>query len=278
MSMTAGFNHVATVTADLDRVVGFYRAVFAATVTFEMAATADHPRMAVLDLGGGSALNITEQPADTIVGDRATSGHRGPIDHYGIAVANRAAVRELRDRLVAAGADVGDIQRLGGTWSLFFRDPDGMELEVCAPVRSDDGAAAGDAEAVEERHGEGRIRALVASVQAAQSMVEPFLELHTAETLVVNFGGRRVLGRADLRQAMEAAMASPLAEITTTTEVHDIRFVRPDVAIVSCTKHVDDRRGTPDALATRGSLTYVAVEDDGEWRIALAQTTPIAGA
>jgi hypothetical protein len=34
--------------------------------------------------------------------------------------------------LAAAGAqEVGDIQRLGDEWSLFFRDPDGMELEVC---------------------------------------------------------------------------------------------------------------------------------------------------
>jgi hypothetical protein len=39
----------------------------------------------------------------------------------------------MRDRLVAAGAEVGEVQRLGDIWSLFFRDPDGMELEVCAP-------------------------------------------------------------------------------------------------------------------------------------------------
>ncbi len=43
----------------------------------------------------------------------------------------------MRDRLLAAGADIGDIQRLGDTWSLFFRDPDGMELEVCTPVEAD---------------------------------------------------------------------------------------------------------------------------------------------
>ena len=76
MPTSTGFNHVATVTADLDRVVAFYRAVFDAQVTFEMAATGDHPRMAILDLGGGSALNVTEQPAGTIVGDRTTPGGR----------------------------------------------------------------------------------------------------------------------------------------------------------------------------------------------------------
>jgi catechol 2,3-dioxygenase-like lactoylglutathione lyase family enzyme len=35
MPMSAGFNHVATVTADLDRVAAFYRSVFDAEVTFE---------------------------------------------------------------------------------------------------------------------------------------------------------------------------------------------------------------------------------------------------
>lgn len=134
MPVSTGFNHVATVTADLDRVVAFYRTVFEAEVTGEMVATSSHPRMAILDLGGGSALNVTEQHEATIVGDRTTPGARGPIDHYGIAVATRAALDQVRDRLIAAGADIGHIQRLGDSWSLFFRDPDGMELEVCAQV------------------------------------------------------------------------------------------------------------------------------------------------
>jgi catechol 2,3-dioxygenase-like lactoylglutathione lyase family enzyme len=134
MPLTTGFNHVATVTADLDRIVTFYRTVFDAKVTLEIAARDDHPRMIILDLGGGSALNVAEQPADTIVGDRTRSGSRGPIDHYGLAVASRTALEEVKERLVAAAADIGDIHQLGDGWSLFFRDPDGMELEVCAPL------------------------------------------------------------------------------------------------------------------------------------------------
>lgn len=121
------------------------------------------------------------------------------------------------------------------------------------------------------------IRELVGRLQGLQSQVEPFVDLHTAETVIVNFGGRRVLGRENLRAAMEAALASPLAEVTTTNEVHDIRFVRPDVAIVSCTKHVSDQRETSEKFATSGSLTYVLVNDDGAWRVALAQTTPTSG-
>jgi catechol 2,3-dioxygenase-like lactoylglutathione lyase family enzyme len=137
MPMSTGFHHVATVTAGLDRVVAFYQTIFDARITTEMAATEDHPRMVILDLGAGSALNVTEQPAGTIVGDRSSHAVAVRIDHYGIAVASREDLTEIRDRLVAAGADVGEIQRLGDSWSLFFRDPDGMELEVCTPIDSD---------------------------------------------------------------------------------------------------------------------------------------------
>jgi uncharacterized protein (TIGR02246 family) len=121
------------------------------------------------------------------------------------------------------------------------------------------------------------IRRLVGELQATQSDVEPFLALHTPDAIVVNFGGRRVLGRDDLRQAMESALASPLAAVTTTAEIDDIRFVRPDVAIVNCSKHVTDVRGGSETFATKGQLSYVLVEDGGEWRVALAHTTPVAG-
>ena len=131
MPVTSGFNHVATLTPDMDRIVGFYKAVFGAEVTFEMQAKPDHPHMIILDLGGGAALNIFEVDKDTIIGERTQQGGRGAIDHYALAVDSRATLEAVRDRLVEAGADIGEIQRLGGEWSLFFRDPDGMELEVC---------------------------------------------------------------------------------------------------------------------------------------------------
>ncbi|WP_436794657.1 SgcJ/EcaC family oxidoreductase [Actinospongicola halichondriae] len=117
---------------------------------------------------------------------------------------------------------------------------------------------------------------LVNLAQASQSDVEPFLALHTSETVIVNFGGRRVLGIRELRSAMEAALASPLADVTTSVEVHDIRYLRPDVALISCSKHVNDARSDGGDLASRGALSYVAVRDDRRWRIALAQTTPVA--
>lgn len=94
--------------------------------------------------------------------------------------------------------------------------------------------------------------------------------------VIVNFGGRRVLGADQLRSAMEHALESPLADVTTTAAIHDVRYPRPDVAIISCTKHVVDARPSGGDLASRGALTYVAVREAGTWKVALAQTTPIA--
>jgi catechol 2,3-dioxygenase-like lactoylglutathione lyase family enzyme len=135
MPITSGFNHVATLTTDLDRFKAWYAEVFDAETVFEMAKRDDHPRMSIVDLGGGAALNVFEVAEEDMIGDRRRIGGRGNIDHFGIAVPDLSTLEEVRDRLTAAGADIGEIQNLGGdTWSLFFRDVDGMELEVCAPV------------------------------------------------------------------------------------------------------------------------------------------------
>src|SRR4051794_27336272 len=86
LPLSTGFNHVATMTADLDRVKDFYQRAFEAEIVFEMQASGDHPRMAVINLGGGSALNVFEVPSESIIGDRRSQGGRGPIDHYAVAV------------------------------------------------------------------------------------------------------------------------------------------------------------------------------------------------
>ena len=61
------------------------------------------------------------------------SGGRGPIDHFALAVESRDVLEEMRRCLVDAGAEIGEIQQLGSEWSLFFRNPDGMELGGVRP-------------------------------------------------------------------------------------------------------------------------------------------------
>jgi uncharacterized protein (TIGR02246 family) len=129
---------------------------------------------------------------------------------------------------------------------------------------------------------EAAVRRLVAEVQEHQNDLDRFISLHTADTSVVNFVGRRVLGRDVLHQAAKAALATPMAKVITTAEIEDIRFVRPDVAIVAAVKRVFDERepelrdGDGTALhASAGWITYVVVKEPDGWRIVSAQTTPI---
>lgn len=117
---------------------------------------------------------------------------------------------------------------------------------------------------------------LIEAAARHQSDPEPFLALHTDDVAIVNIAGRRVLGRDDLEAAMRSALSSPLADVTTTVDVDDIRFLQPDVALVSCTKHVNDARAEPgDAIPPAGATSYIVTKSGTRWQIALAQTTPI---
>ncbi len=134
MPITTGFNHIATLTSDMNRTVHFYQTAFDAEVVFEVEPHDDHPWMKIVDIGGGAALNVFEVPAEEIIGERRRPGHRGAVDHFAFAVDSRATLEGVKGRLVAAGAqEVGEIQQLGEELSLFFRDADGLELEVCCP-------------------------------------------------------------------------------------------------------------------------------------------------
>jgi catechol 2,3-dioxygenase-like lactoylglutathione lyase family enzyme len=134
MPITTGFNHIATLTSDMNRTVGFYETAFDAKVIFEIERGEDHPWMKIVDIGGGAALNVFEVPAGEIIGERRRPGHRGAVDHFAFLVDSPATLEGVKERLVAAGAqEVGEIQRLGRELSLFFRDADGLELEVCCP-------------------------------------------------------------------------------------------------------------------------------------------------
>ena len=137
MPTTCGFNHIGTLTTDMDLTVGFYEQAFGAVVVGEVPKTEDHPWMKIVDLGGGGVLNVFEVDAAAMIGERRRQGGRGAIDHFALTVPDRATLETVQQKLQDAGAqEVGEIQQLGPLLSLFFRDPDGMELEVCCQVEA----------------------------------------------------------------------------------------------------------------------------------------------
>ena len=56
---------------------------------------------------------------------------RGRIDHLGLHAASLDAFTEIRRRLIDRAASDGFVTDFGPVLSVFFRDPDGLEGEVC---------------------------------------------------------------------------------------------------------------------------------------------------
>lgn len=123
---------------------------------------------------------------------------------------------------------------------------------------------------------ESDIRDLVDAANRHQDDPDALLALHTQDTVIVNLAGLRVAGRHTFGEVMRRSLQGRLSNVRTRTEVTDITFVRADVALVSCVKHVEDTNPDADsaALPPSGMLTYVVVATGDGWRIALAQTTP----
>jgi uncharacterized protein (TIGR02246 family) len=120
------------------------------------------------------------------------------------------------------------------------------------------------------------ISALVDEAATVQSDTEGFMRLLTDDVVIVNIAGRRVIGKEAMREAMSAALQTRLANVITRNELRDVTFVRPDVAVVSVIKHVsDENEDASEEVPRQGSMTLVVAKEGEEWRIALAQTTPI---
>jgi catechol 2,3-dioxygenase-like lactoylglutathione lyase family enzyme len=128
--LLSGINHVATLTADTDRLCAFYQAVFDAVVEGEMRER-DGTRVTFLDVGPETQLNIFEIEGNTEAQRQAPMFGRGRIDHFGLQAASIEAFDLIRDRLIECGASDGFVTDFGPSLSVFFRDPDGLEGEVC---------------------------------------------------------------------------------------------------------------------------------------------------
>lgn len=130
--LTSGLHHIATLTADADRLCAFYREVFDAEVVRDgpEGAGEDGVRLAVIRLGPAAELNVFQVdgvPPPPPAGMFA----RGRLDHFGLMAASLEAFEAIRDRLIARGAADAFVTDFGPVLSLFFRDPDGLEGEVC---------------------------------------------------------------------------------------------------------------------------------------------------
>lgn len=125
-----GLNHVAVLTSDTDRLHAFYREVFDATVSHDTTEF-DGMRFSLVDVGPFTALNVFEVSGNREAQRQTPAFGRGRLDHLGLQAASREAFDEIRDRLVDRECTDGFVTDFGPVLSLLFRDPDGLEAEVC---------------------------------------------------------------------------------------------------------------------------------------------------
>lgn len=127
--LLSGINHVAVLTADTDRFTEFYGGVFGAT--HEVLQQREGFKLTIVKVGPTAELNVFELAGNTESQRQVPMFGRGRLDHLALEAASLDAFDEARERLVARGATDGFVTDFGPVLSLFFRDPDGLEAEVC---------------------------------------------------------------------------------------------------------------------------------------------------
>ena len=129
MSHLTGLNHVAIITADLDRFVAFYTQMFDMKEVFREEVPG--LRHAILQIAGGSSwLHPAEIPGNEHGAAVPTMFRRGHLDHVALTARSSGSFEQLRNRLVEAGASDGTVEDMGAFHALWFQDPDGMRGEL----------------------------------------------------------------------------------------------------------------------------------------------------
>ncbi len=114
-------DHIVVMVRDLPASLPWYSAMLAA-IGFEK--TRDHVWLS----DDGFAIDLMQAEPGTRSYER-----RGPgLNHLGFTAPDEQALDAVRTAMAAAGFDVPDKQLFGDSIATFFKDPDGMRVEVTA--------------------------------------------------------------------------------------------------------------------------------------------------
>lgn len=136
--LTSSIHHIATATNELDRMVEFYREVFALEPLPGFPRETPVGRIAFYDVAGVQ-LQVVEQ------GEIAPAVSEAPaillqtnlrLDHLTLQAASQDAFDTIVERLRARGAAAGDTTAFGTQRLQAYRDPDGHLMEIISPPTS----------------------------------------------------------------------------------------------------------------------------------------------
>lgn len=111
-------DHIVILVRSLERSLPWYSAMLAA-IGFQK--TRDH-----VWWNGSIAIDLKEARDDTPDYERFAPG----LNHLGFTAPDRSAFEKVRNSMAEAGFDVPPEQLIGEDVATFFKDPDGMRIEV----------------------------------------------------------------------------------------------------------------------------------------------------
>ena len=116
---TYGLTHIAIAVKDLDQSRAFYQKVFEVKVMYHK----------------GDFLQVTTPGANDIIvfeKKKADYGKTGGIAHFGFRLRDAKDIDEMAERIKSAGGTIIDKgEFVPGEPYVFFKDPDGYEVEIC---------------------------------------------------------------------------------------------------------------------------------------------------
>lgn len=137
-----GMHHLGLATHDMEATLEFYEgvlgfpAVVCETIALEKGGVVRH---AFLDAGGGELVAFMEfngvevrgKPFDFDAGINRGLGFRGGVIHFAFRVDDAAELEKKRLDLIGKGVEVTDVVDHGWCRSIYFVDPNGLQLEFC---------------------------------------------------------------------------------------------------------------------------------------------------
>ncbi len=128
-----GLNHVGMITNDADRLNDFYREVFDAEVVRDGSEFPEGtgPRLSIIKIGDWAELNVFQIEGNHEADRQTPMFGRGRLDHLALQAASLQDFETIRQRLMDRKAADDFVTDFGPMLSIFFRDPDGLECEVC---------------------------------------------------------------------------------------------------------------------------------------------------
>ena len=140
-----GFSHIGLSTLDLDATRAFYenvlgfKAVRCDTITVKEGGRIRH---VFFDTGHDQLLAFMEArgvpgvPSDYDAGINRGLGTPSAFYHFAFEAGSEAALEEKRNELIAKGVEVTDVVDHDWAKSIYFKDPNGLQLEFCCFTRN----------------------------------------------------------------------------------------------------------------------------------------------